>query len=69
MDKVRPQPRSSFAKRVRDLKEMELDRIEMAGTPRPEEAVGSRVVEGDIRQAIPFRNVFANHFNNVIRPR
>jgi hypothetical protein len=59
--------RVSFEQRALDLDEQELKRLEaLAGGAVSNNLLG---LEAEETSMIPFRNVFANHFNNVIRPR
>jgi hypothetical protein len=58
--------RASFEQRALNLDEQELKCLEvLAGGAASYDLPG---LEADVTSMIPFRNVFANHFNNVIRP-
>jgi hypothetical protein len=58
---------ASFEQRTLDLDEQELKRLEALAGGAASSNLSS--LDADATSMIPFRNVFANHFNNVIRPR
>jgi hypothetical protein len=67
MDDVANVDQPSFEQRVLAFDEADLKHLEeAAGCLGSSESVRR---EDNTNNVIPFRNVFANHFNNVIRPR
>jgi hypothetical protein len=69
MGAVKQRSPNCFTQRILDLNEADLDRIVATNSERPDTANLDRDESNIHTAAIPFRNVFANHFNNVIRPR
>jgi hypothetical protein len=57
----------SFEQRVLAFDEADLKDLEEAAECSASSESARR--EDNTKDVIPFRNVFANHFNNVIRPR